>query len=378
MSQSLEASYANAQSLRKPVYKSMIPEWFVQRNITLFSDIPSVLNEPSAASGKTETPFASGHDERSSRTVLNGGIKLPPSIRGELLAHVSTSLLIKTGASLDNPATRKAHVHLQPAADGAIYFLDDVVESIAKDLEADIVRLDGQDFEELLESLSGSGTTGIAQSSMLSPGADGGLKAGRKDDAIEGDQVAGGGDMADDDNPGQEMSIPLNPLSPPVSQNLEQFVEQLVSAPTTRRNTPVKRQDLQEPDTDLSNLPSTKSRTIVYLRDFQAILKSSQGKTGYQTFLDVVQNRRKDGVSVVLIIGDHPLPAGATEGSLYVCNCSICCDDSMSQYYHVIKIPAPTLEHEKETLRAVKEARTLEINLRNIQTSFATEVTFQG
>jgi hypothetical protein len=147
MSQSLELLCSNPESVLKQ-YNS-IPEWFAEKNVTLFNSVPS----PSTQSTQTIT------NEFDSRSLHNEGITLSPFIRGEILAHVSTSLLIKSG-SLDTPTTRKAHIHIQSSAGGAIYFLGELVENIARDLEADIVRLDGQDLEELLESLDVGDTAG--------------------------------------------------------------------------------------------------------------------------------------------------------------------------------------------------------------------------
>lgn len=313
-------------------------------------------------------------------------IAISPFIQKELEAHLSAALLVQPGNLQDNLAARKTHIHLQCPRRGAVYFLDELVENAAKALEADVVRLDGQDVDELLESIietpSPDMNMGHPQILFTNIMRDH-LKDGDQREEVsaeeEADEMEEDEDGADDT---AEFRIPPDmpmrlfrlfaprpmypsiqgPSRPSASKEdtetkVSTYLDLLVSAPVEKRKISYKRNsrpgDAHMPSQSL--IESTKC--IVYLRDFRSIVDTPRGQVAHQALLNVIHNRRRLGEKIVLVVSDDLPNDNVTSTSIG------------AQYYHIIKIPPPLTDADRSVLQVDREARTREINLRSIQSA---------
>jgi hypothetical protein len=385
-----------SQRLRNPAtFKPAIPEWFLQRNVTLFNNLDEVtfsLENPAPSENSNLTEPSAPMEEGPS-SIKGTRITVSPYIQNELEAHLSAALLIQPGGPRDNVASRKAHIHLQCPKRGALYFLDEIVEHAAKVLKADIVRLDGQDLDELLEDLidPASPEMGMAHPQIVFTNIvrDNSKDVEEKDEFNPAEENEEVGEEEDSPEDGSEFRLPsdmpmrlfrlfatrpmypnmLNPGSatPGLSSSgpkedtqtkVSTYLDLLISAPVNKRKQIAREAPQQSYDAaSTSNSSLEPPRTIVYLRDFQSILDTPRGQIAHQALLNVIHNRRRLGEKIVLVVSDD-LPAdNIIPGTL------------STQYYHVIKIPLPKSESEKTALQEDKDSRTREINLRSIQSA---------
>ena len=375
-------------SRKVTVFKPNIPEWFISRNVTLFGHVEQVT-----CSDTSDTSHSTHDTKVRINSIPQTRIPISPYIRKEFEAHLSAALLVQSGSSQENLAARKIHIHLQCPKRGAIYFLDEIIESAAKSLEADIVRLDGQDLDELLEMLIdptspevGIGHPQIFFTNIMRHSKD----ADQRDEANEEENE----ELEDDEEttedsaefrlpPDMPMRLfrlfaprPLDPSgihsSPSAFFNparpsepkedtdtkVSTYLDLLVSAPIDKRKLLMKK--LQRNGGDMGTtfqLLTGSNRTIVYLRDFQSILDSSRGQIAHQALLNVIRNRRRLGEKIVLVVSDD-LP-----------NENVSSTSFANDYYHIIKIPPPLSQADKIALQKDRDARTREINLRSIQSA---------
>jgi hypothetical protein len=382
-----------SQRPRKPTtFKLDIPEWFIQRNVTLFNNLEEVPC-PVKDSTTSEQPNTAEHSEslqESPSSMKGTRITISPYIRNELEAHLSAALLVQPGGPRDNMAARKAHIHLQCPKRGALYFLDEIMEDAAKVLRADIVRLDSQDLDELLEDLIDpvSPELGMAHPQIFFANIVRDNKdVEEKDDFNSAEENEENGEEEDPAEDGSDFRMPSDmPMrlfrlfaarsayaspggtTPGSSSSsgpkedtetkVSTYLDLLVSAPIDKRKRLAK-ENIQEPydAAAISSSSSGPSRTIVYLRDFQTILDTPRGQVAHQALLNAIHNRRRLGEKIVLVVSDDLPTDNIVPGTL------------STQYYHVIKIPLPKSDSEKTALQKDRDSRTREINLRNIQSA---------
>ena len=382
-----------SQRPRKPaVFKPNIPEWFMSRNVTLFNGLGQIPTEQNTGSDDPQStiPTINSDDLPSEGTQIR--IAISPYIRKELEAHLSAALLVQPGGPGDNVAARKAHIHLQCPKRGAIYFLDELVENVAKELEADIVRLDGQDLDELLENLidPSAPEMGYSQPHIFFTNImrDNPKDMEQKEEAAEEENE----EIEEEEEPSEaEFRLPpempmrlfrlfaprplyplvMNPSSAPFSgsprpsspredteSKVSAYLDLLISAPFDKRKFLSKKSAQPAGETpSISQLFMRESRTVIYLRDVQSILETPRGQVAHQALLNVVHNRRRLGEKIVLVVSDD-LSSDNTSASAF-----------SNQYYHFIRIPPPTTDAEKAALQEDKDSRTREINLRSIQSA---------
>jgi hypothetical protein len=299
-------------------------------------------------------------------------------------------LLVQPSSSPQNLAARKTHIHLQCPKRGAIYFLDDVLESAAKALEADIIRMDGQDLDELLERLidptAPETFMGHPQIFFTNVMRDTSKDNEQKDTEEENEELDDDEDQPEDSadfriSPDMPIRLfrlfaprPMYPLGmhsgsssfPSSSRTVASkedndnkvsaYLDLLISAPIDKRKLVKKIQRGGDASMTAQNLTAS-NRTIVYLRDFQSILETSRGQIAHQALLSVVHNRRRLGEKIVIVVSDD-LPNDNFTSTAFA-----------NQYYHAIRIPASTALADKVALQEDRDARTREINLRSIQSS---------
>jgi hypothetical protein len=143
-----------------------------------------------------------------------------------------------------------------------------------------------------------------------------------------------------------------------IDSKVAAYLNHLLSAPANkRRSSTTKSTHILEEVSKVNSIPRKPFRTIVYLRDFQSILESPRGQIAHQALLDIIQNRRRLGEQIVLVVSDDL--SGETIAPVALSN----------QYYHVVKIPPPKDELERSKIQDDKKARTREINLRSLQSA---------
>jgi hypothetical protein len=368
------------------IFKPDIPEWFISRNVTLADDLDHVVLPPLTSGDPTkEDPTEESSVEK------RRSITLAQSIRTELEAHLSAALVVRPVGSRDTIAGRKAHVYLQCPRRGAIYFLDNIVEDLAKDLGADIVRLDGQDLDELLEDIIDptAPELGFSHPQIVFTNI---VRDQSKDleqkEELNSDENE---EVEEDEEPVNETNdfrlppdMPLrlfrlfsprslyssmvnpNPTGSSSSSSsmskedtdskVSAYLNDLLSAPADKRKRSIRKPTQHAEDGSKITATLTRPpRTIVYMRDFQSILDSSRGQIAHQTLLNIIQNRRRLGEQIVLVVSDDI--SGENVSPITLSN----------QYYHIVKIPLPKDELERSTIQEDRKARTREINLRSLQ-----------
>ena len=83
--------------------------------------------------------------------------QLHQAIWKEILASIRAGLSLPDPAHANSFPAKKVHIVLQCPKDGGIYFLDSVVGKAASVIDADLVRLDGQDIAEIGGDYLGEG-----------------------------------------------------------------------------------------------------------------------------------------------------------------------------------------------------------------------------
>ncbi|RPA86172.1 AAA-domain-containing protein [Ascobolus immersus RN42] len=91
--------------------------------------------------------------------------RLSKAVWNEIIAHVRVGLLLPKASSGDNFASVKSHSILHCPKEGGVYFLDSISEKVARAIDADLVRIDAQDLEEIVGDYLGA-TRSIGSSSI--------------------------------------------------------------------------------------------------------------------------------------------------------------------------------------------------------------------
>jgi hypothetical protein len=374
-----------------------IPKWFLSRNVVLSDNLSQIVRrEPLASSLPVSGDTPTKSKEESTNEInrcLRHVIELSPYIYRELAAHLSAGLLVQSGTFRENRLSQKAHVFLRCPERGALYFLDEIVEEAARELNADIVTLDIQDLNELLEDFVDlpPAEMGLSPPQIVFTNIFRGISPGKEDDPKE-ESVAedehedmGNDDVSDDPNHFQlSADIPLRlfrlfgnrPMDSPIlnpngsqfsslspyrvpRENMDSklafYVDALISSPGTKRNRTLATTPPKECEASMSRASAASARTIIYLRDFPAVIDNPLGQMAHQILINAINDRRRLGEKIVLIVSDNGSTSGVTSMPL------------LKSHYHFIKIPAPVSEPGRSALRDGRRARTREINLRNLQ-----------
>lgn len=154
--------------------KPDVPQWFLDHGVTLWEDsitdpasrklgISPVEAIPVEKSLSGESAVATSEDkqtpEKSSAVeVPDDGVELEDGkyrywldepVWKEIQTHVQAGLMLPKAPFLNSFAAMKSNCLLHFPKEGGIYCLDAVVESVAADVGADLVRIDVQDLEEI-------------------------------------------------------------------------------------------------------------------------------------------------------------------------------------------------------------------------------------
>jgi hypothetical protein len=368
---------------KSTIFKPNIPEWFISRNVILSRNNQQILFSEA-------TPIG---DDMMSRKPRSSRFAISPYIRKELEAHLSAALLVQPGQTQESLTAHKTHIHLHCPKHGAIYFLDEIIEGAADVLDADVVRLDGQDLNELLETLIDPTfpeisigrpqiffTNIVRERSKDVERRDELNAAEENEDELEEDEEV----PAESTESRLPSDMPMHlfrllasrpiyssmlhsssssfPSSSRPSTTKEDneakvsaYLDLLISAPIDKRKMLMRKHQRSFDASKAIKVVSPSTRTIIYLRDFQSIFDTPRGQIAHQSLLHVIHNRRRLGEKIVLVVSND-LPHENITLAVFP-----------HQYYHTIKIPTPTTEAENMALQDDRNARTREVNLRSIQ-----------
>ena len=157
-----------------------IPGWFLERNVKLREEAihspgtsleivsdgfqVSGATQPAAGSSTQQQASNSSAEDESARhesttqnTISTEGAGEPDakpyhihqSLLAEIHASLSGGLSSFRPESLDTFTAGKTHLKLYCPIDGATYFLEKIVEYVANEVDADVIRLDAQDLAEI-------------------------------------------------------------------------------------------------------------------------------------------------------------------------------------------------------------------------------------
>jgi len=348
-----------------------LPEWFLSRNVTLSNDLQRRRAETSDF-----------HPEGSPRVHISSFVKK------ELLAHLSTGLLANPGSSRERIGPQKTHIYLHCAERGALYLLDDIVEDAARDLGANLVRLDYQDLKELLEdgldppmadlgfSFPHIAITNIVPGSSKETEQREGISADEENEDMdeEGTTEEPTQFHLPTDIPSRLLRIfttrpifssfsnPHGSTTAGMSSNsfhnqktqnrLPRYIDAIISAPVSKQKTITPGEEAQSQMKKCNGV-----RTIIFIRDFQSLVDNHLGQIIHQALLKVINARRRLGQNVLLVVSDDLPPENLIPVGL------------LNLYYHFIRLPASFNKAEKSLLRSNHIARIREINLRNLQSA---------
>lgn len=267
--------------------------------------------------------------------------------------------------------------------------MDEIVEDAGRELGADIVRLDHQDLHELLDDLLEPSTfdTGFQYSHF--PLAN--IVHGHPKNLDQKEEISmEENEDVEDDDPTEETSHSpltvdissrllrllsprviftsavnshnpavegLSPTSFPHHQHKENKIsahlDAILSAATTKRLAKATGDKQVRSPQGITH--GCVHPTIIYLRELSSLLSTTIGQMIHQTLVKVLNARRRRGDSIILVVSDD-FPSETVLPSGFI-----------DHHYHLIKLPCPTTESGKTIMRADREARVREINLRSLQ-----------
>jgi SpoVK/Ycf46/Vps4 family AAA+-type ATPase len=143
----------------------VIPSWFWEKNVKLvgeadlngsldFSGEERPPNQPDGENAASKPETASESAETSQvpepTPVEPAKYSIHADIYKEILANIRAGLILKAPKGYSVQALKRPFTVLQCPKDGGTLFLDSVVETVAAQCEADLIRLDAQDIAEIV------------------------------------------------------------------------------------------------------------------------------------------------------------------------------------------------------------------------------------
>ena len=187
----------------KDIPKPVIPDWFIRHAVVLKEENTPGLRQSkvgiytqpakaevliptsaegmeaagtSEASAPTSPPSEGGmpevEEEKNDAVPVHKEAKeryqMHESVWKEITTHVRTGLLLPKSVFADGLASMKSHTLLHLPKEGGLYYLDAIAEKIAAEVDADLVRMDAQDFAEIAGDYLGDSRHGTRTSFMNS------------------------------------------------------------------------------------------------------------------------------------------------------------------------------------------------------------------
>ncbi|KAL5338825.1 hypothetical protein BJX70DRAFT_365743 [Aspergillus crustosus] len=406
-----------------------VPDWFRERNTvvnvkedqaagevqqqlniqaSVQEDQPAADEQASGGNGK-EPPASDESPSPENRYALTD------ALWEELCASARAGLRLPPAKYATEPSARKSHLVLHyPGSDG-ILFLDAVVKRLAQELSADLVTLNAQDIAQLCveQELADTGRTSsirllgyevyrpsVSESWQESGDGFGEEDEGEADIDIPRSLSAGnlrGPKFLTIESPRDSGGIPLpggfmglkslvaaiNPSdgsngssSSPSSHDQAadrrlQLLDKLISSPGQLSQSPAVPLSAEQ---DASKTPSEPQPEqlrdiIIQVQDYGDIHSTREGSRFLNLLKKVVQTRRQDGHRVLFIgTAAQDMPSDS-DSSMLLQNAF---DEHFSQMVFVT--PATKPEVTKKTFSEDRKKRTLDINLRHVQSMLRTRL----
>jgi len=411
-----------------------VPEWFVDQRVRLLEDeaapgpkavvtssaskyVPSTLPGASPDSPPPDTPLEDLNKKASTRYLLE------ENLWREIVATLRAGLASPKRFSSHSLAVMKSHCILHSPVGGSVYQLDAIVNRVAQDVGADVIRIDPLDLEELLgESVGdsrlgwytlpydppGSSKTTIGTSSPISSfsirslGYDiFALKENKEsEEPAEEEEEEEEEECYDEETEPQETFIPAqrvptnwtqwnqllaagqipifsSPLfsltAPPDPEQASEksieraneqkiwgILESVLSANQIKR---AKGQPIS--DTESSEVPKEKAppnqKTIIHVRDFRELERNNSGQAILRIFYEAILKRRSNGENLV-VVGTSSAEEGVEN---YTTKSGILTAQlqSNNSFERTIIVPAHPLN---PVHRDDRMARCREINMRHL------------
>ncbi|KAG0638693.1 hypothetical protein HOY80DRAFT_1077115 [Tuber brumale] len=401
-----------------------VPEWFVDQRVRLLEDeaalgpkavissstsdyVPSTLPGASLDCPPPDTP-------EDLNKQISTGYLLEENVWREVVATLRAGLASPKRLSSHSLAALKSHCILHSPIGGSVYQLDAIVNKVAQDVGADVIRIDPLDLEELLGESVGDSRLGwytlpfdfsekpksflgtsspISSFSIRSLGYD--IFAPKENkEAEESAEEEEEEDYEEETEP-QETFVPAqraatnwtqltqllgagqipvfaSPLfsitAPPdpekaSEQSIERaneqkiwsILESVISANQIKRT-----KGQPTSDTEPSEVPSNQ-KTIIHVRDFRELERNNSGQAILRIFYEVILKRRNNGENIV-VIGTSSAEEGV-ENYLTKSGVLTAQLQSGSSFERTIIVPAHPLNPGH---RDDKMARCREINMRHL------------
>ncbi|CUS07741.1 unnamed protein product [Tuber aestivum] len=392
-----------------------VPGWFVDQRVRLLEDeaalgpkafITSSPSEhvPSALPGASlDCPLPDTPPEHLNKQIPTRYL-LEENVWREIVATLRAGLASPKRLSSHSLATMKSHCILHSPVGGSVYQLDAIVNKVAQDVGADVIRIDPLDLEELLGESVGDSRLGKSKSflgtsspissfSIRSLGYDiFAPKENKEAEESEGEeeeeeyeeeaepqetfvppqrvsanwsqwgQLLGSGQIPMLASPLFAVTAPPDPeqasersIERANEQKIWSILESVISANQIKRTKGQPTSDTEPPEAP----PDRK--TIIHVRDFRELERSSSGQAILRIFYEVILKRRSNGENIV-VIGTSSAEEGVenylTRSGLLTAQLQ-----SGSSFERTIIVPAHPLNPD---YRDDRTARCREINLRHL------------
>ncbi|PUU74159.1 hypothetical protein B9Z19DRAFT_1093546 [Tuber borchii] len=399
-----------------------VPEWFVDQRVRLLEDeappgpkavitsstskyVPSTLPGASPPSDTLLEDYIPLEEDPNKQVLIR--YLLEENVWREIVATLRAGLTSPKRLSSHSLAAMKSHCVLHTPVGGSVYQLDAIVNKVAQDVGADVIRIDPLDLEELLGESVGDSLLGtsspISSFSIRSLGYDIFAPKENKEseepaeDEEEEDyeeeaepqetfipaqriamtwsqwnQLLGSGQI-------QVLSSPLFSITAPPDpeQSFEQSIERaneqkiwgilesVLSANQIKRTKGQPTSDTEPPETSKEETPKEEApsnqKTIIHVRDFRELERNNSGQAILRIFYEMILKRRSNGENIV-VIGTSSAEEGV-ENYLTASGISTAQLQSGSSFERTIIVPAHPLN---PAHRHDRMARCREINMRHL------------
>ncbi|KAH8811650.1 Mus7/MMS22 family-domain-containing protein [Xylogone sp. PMI_703] len=136
-----------------------IPDWFWHKNVKCVGD-PENTSASLAVYAQTEGDLSSIEAEISRQAADIATCSLQPTrnakytihvdIYNEILCSLRAGLFLRPPPNIDSQSITRPTLLLQCPKEGGTYYLDSIIETIAKKLGADLVQVDAQDIAQIV------------------------------------------------------------------------------------------------------------------------------------------------------------------------------------------------------------------------------------
>ena len=408
-----------------------LPEWFVDQRVRLLEDeaapgpkavitssasgyVPSTLPGASLDPPPPDTPPEDPNKQASTRYLLE------ENVWREIVATLRAGLTSPKRLSSHSLAVMKSHCILHSPIGGSVYQLDAIVNKVAQDVGADVIRIDPLDLEELLgesvgdsllgwytllfdplrDSKASIGTSSpISSFSIRSLGYDIFAPKENKDgeEPAEGEEEEDYEEEAEPQEtiiPAQQVALnwaqwiqllgsgkipvfasPLFSVTAPPDpeqaseQSIERaneqkiwgILESVLSANQIKRTKGHPISDTESSEASKEKEAPPNQKTIIHVRDFRELEQNNSGQAILRIFYEVILKRRSNGENLV-VIGTSSAEEGV-ENYLTKSGILTAQLQSGSSFERTIIVPAHPLN---PVYRDDRMARCREINMRHL------------